>query len=182
MRVKVRIEVFRRVVPEVHVDLVAVDLVADAAAPAVEVILPLGHSRDGSALLHALRMSKRPDRRQAGRIASQAGANDCLDPELTLTVPDESDQGPRFPRGRQRAGNGQAPEEGSEIGRLGFPSASESDQKCIEAGVHRDSRLGRTPCGEVCGYSSTLSGSGTREEERLLRSDGSRKLGVSSSR
>ena len=76
------------------------------------------------------------------------GADDVGDPELTLAVPDEADQGPRLPRGRQRAGIGQAPEGGNEVGRLGFIGTSESGQKCVEAGVHRESRLGRTPCGE----------------------------------
>ena len=34
------------------------------------------------------------------RNAAQAVANDVGDPELALAVPDEANQGPRFPRGR----------------------------------------------------------------------------------
>jgi hypothetical protein len=46
----------RRIVPEVHVDLVAFDLVREAAADAVEVLLPLGHAWNRTAFRDAFRM------------------------------------------------------------------------------------------------------------------------------
>ncbi|HEX4609718.1 MAG TPA: hypothetical protein VH092_16080 [Urbifossiella sp.] len=59
------VEVIGRIVEEVHVDLGAVDLVGEAAPPAVEVILPLGHPRHGAALLDAFRV---PERAAGGEV------------------------------------------------------------------------------------------------------------------
>src|SRR5262249_33080860 len=112
--------ILSRVVPEVHVDGIAVDLVADAAAPAVKVILPLGHSWDGATLGDPFWMPKGTDGGQVRRDSTQPGADDVGDPELTLTVPDQADQGPRFPRRRQRAGIGQSPKEGGQSIRRRF--------------------------------------------------------------
>ena len=59
LRVEERVEVLCRIVPEVHVDLGALDLVRQAAASAVKVILPLGHPRHGAALRDSFRVTQR---------------------------------------------------------------------------------------------------------------------------
>src|SRR5262249_40018058 len=91
LRVEERVEVLGRVVPEVHVNGVALNLVADAATLAVEVVLPPGHPRHGAALRDSLGGSERADGGQVGRRSTQPGTDDVCDPQLPLSVADEAD-------------------------------------------------------------------------------------------
>ena len=84
------VEVIRGVVVEVHVDGIAVNLVAEAAPATMEVILPLGHAWNGATLGDALRVAQRADGSQVGRGSPQPGADDPGDPELSLAVPAEA--------------------------------------------------------------------------------------------
>src|SRR5262249_35859689 len=98
--VEERVEILRRVVPEVHVDGLAVDLVADTAPAAVEVVLPFRHSRYRATLRNSFRMAETPEGGEVGQGSSQPGAHQLGNPELTCTVPDEANQSPRLPWGR----------------------------------------------------------------------------------
>jgi hypothetical protein len=60
------------------------------------------------------------------------GSDDLGDPELTLAVPDEADEAPRLPRGRQNARIGQGAQGRSDILRLRVPGAGKSVEEFVE--------------------------------------------------
>src|SRR5438552_2247854 len=72
------------------------------------------------------------------RTASETRGGWESRPGRVVRVPDEADEGPRLPGGRQSAG-GKAPNGREEVGGFRLPGTLESGQQQVRLSVHRGS-------------------------------------------